>query len=114
MLDYIDMTLPFDGSEIKFRLLPLKRKKAMLVAHKFIGHLQEKDGNITMIPFEVLDEIAQSLFTKSFINTDEGPKEIKDYSEFFEDKIDLFYQAIGEGIRVNCPDLFTRLEKASQ
>jgi hypothetical protein len=113
-MDTVDFVIDFDDKQATFRLQPLKRKTAMMVSHKFIGEIQKANGNITLVDFDILDGISEELFKRAFIEIDGEAKELKDISDFFADKIDIWYQAIGEGIRANCPDLFTRLEKAAK
>jgi hypothetical protein len=110
-MDIIEFTVPYGDEELTFKLHPMKRKAAMRNVHVFLGALRSNNLDITTVDFDVLEKISNDLFAKGFVVLTNGDsKEITDHSDFFYDKVDVWYSAITEGIKANCKDFFSRSE----
>ena len=113
MIEYLDLKVNIDEDEVTFRLKPMLHKRAMKTLHKFMGAISDCSGNIMLIPYDTLDEIAQEVFKNAFVefNNGEPPIELKEYDKYFGDKLDVFYETVAQAMRINCPDFFRRMEK---
>jgi hypothetical protein len=113
----------FEGEEVTYNLLPLKRKNAAYVSHRFLQTLLKgfakaaKGGQealleaLSAIEFDVLWDLASILLKGAEIHGAGGIARIDnlDESEYFEDRPEELYLAVFNGVKENYPGVFSRV-----
>ena len=110
------------GEEVEYNFVALRRKEAMRVFHNSLTSILGAIGEVSdltdtsifralkSIEFDVVWDLAESLLNQVIIDG----TEITDINEtdYFNDKQDEFYLAIGYALKLNYPDIFTKAQAA--
>jgi hypothetical protein len=112
------------GEQVTYNLLPLKRKTAAYVSHRFLqtllrGFAKAAQGGqealleaLSDIDFDTLWDLASTILKDAEIHHMNGVEKISDLdeSEYFEENPEELYLAVAHGVRENYPKFFSRIK----